>query len=211
MSNRLIAGAADPGPAIEAIDDAALDRIIAAVDLPLVTDRESLRSDLIAAFRSYYILRDFTRGAATRGIEQLLKVRKTVGKLIELLRKDDADNRHIRSLWAPIAKGGSPHILPQMEMLAELLDQVKLETIDYSGSPSENLTGVLLPAVYAYSFGKKAGASSKPDRAEAYGPFIRFAMAVCALDPEIPCKSPNTVWDNLKCRDRRKGAKFLKK
>jgi hypothetical protein len=189
----------------ELLDDAALDRIIAAPTKQLCSNREALRLDLVECLRDYILLEKFGRaGPANRGIDRLKRCRSYASKLVKLLKDDVADDAHIRELWS--AHGGSyPDLLPQHELLLELLDKVSLERAQYDGSPLENLTGGLLPLVFRCHFGRPGVSRSLGGSGEPDGPYIRFAEQFC-IEFGIKCK-PETIVSAMK----RLGANFPKK
>jgi hypothetical protein len=171
-------------------DQNALDRIVAAPGLPLCTDHKSLHADLVECYRAWVLLTDFGRSPAKRGIEGIKRLREWATEGTKLLGSDENDQDYVRELWAN--HGGSyPPLLPQIKRLGDLLEQVKLEAVDYTGSSVENLTGVLLPYVFEYHFRKAPKLSRDANTNTPSGPYIRFARQVC-IEFEIQC-SPETI------------------
>ena len=171
----------------ELFDQNTLDRIVAATGLPLCSDHKSLRADLVEGYRSWCLLSDFGRRSAKRGIERITRLLGWATEGTRLLSADEDDQGYVRELWAN--HGGSyPPLLPQIKRLGHLLEQVKLEAVDYSGSPLENLTGVLLPSVFEYHFGKTPKLSRDHSANTLGGPYVQFAKQVC-VEFGIECSS----------------------
>src|SRR5262245_46035763 len=168
----------------ELLDHHAIDRIVAATNTQLCSDREALWTDLIECYRAWCLLSDFGRSAAKKGIKRLTRLHGWAAEGVRLLKDDD--HGHARELWASHG-GGYPALLPQIERLCELLEMVNLECAEYDGSPLENLLGVLLPDVFRRHFNRSARVSRNPDTGKLNGPYIRFAEQVCA-EFDIRCE-----------------------
>jgi hypothetical protein len=210
MSSRLPADTADPGPFVDFSNDALIDSLIDKAGKPLVKDREAFRLALAETLGEYWARRDVGPKAMNRRVPRFLDLLDTAKRMVGLLEKDDGDVQRVQIVWEEKGKGFPP-LRPQIELLIEILENEKknLQKTEYHRSPRAHLIGKLAE-VYADYFGEHAGASYKDGTKDAYGPFVRFAMAFCRLDPELDC-APNTIRDDLKRRDRRKGAKLLKK
>jgi hypothetical protein len=182
---------ADPSNEQELFDRDSLARIVTATKLPLCSDHKALQSDLVQCYRSWVLLSYFGRRPAKKGIERLMKLKEWAAEGVGLLK----DHAHIDVLWAAHGQG-CPPLLPQMKMLTALLEQMKLGRDEYDGSPLENLSGVLLPAVFKYHFKKEPKLSRDHDDGKAGGPYIRFAEQVC-LQFGINCR-PETIVSAMK-------------
>jgi hypothetical protein len=154
------------------LDQDALHRIVFATGFPLCTDKESLQADLVECYRSWCLLSDFSRSPAKKGIERLARLLGWSTEGARLLKGDEEDQGHVRELWA--SHGGAfPPLLPRIKRLEDLLKQVKLDAVDYKGSPLEILTGVLLPYVFQYHFRRPPKLSRDHNTNEPGGPYIR--------------------------------------
>jgi hypothetical protein len=193
----------DDDGADQLFDQNTVGRIVAATKLPLCSDHQLLRADLVEAYRCWCLLSDFGRGPAKRGIARIRELLEWVTEGARLLNADEDDQGYVRELWAN--QGGSyPPLLPQIKRLRDLLEQVKLEAVDYTGSALENLIGVLLPSVFKYHFGTEPKFSRDAGTHTVMGPYIRFAPQVCT-EFEIECR-PETIASAMR-RHRATGPK----
>jgi hypothetical protein len=157
----------DTAKIVELFDQRALNRIVAITGRPLRTGQEALQSDLVECYRAWVLLSYFGPRPARKHIIRLAKIMRWAADGEKLLR----DDALIARLY--------PSLYPQIKLFVLLLENVSLEHVTHSGSPLQNLTGVLLPAVFKYHFKLPAKISRDPQTHEPGGPYIRFALEIC--------------------------------
>jgi hypothetical protein len=122
------------------LDNLTLDHIIDAVgETPTKPDRDALRRDLLICYGHYCIASGPGRsGFIGRQRTRLNSIQKHAKRLAELLKADDADLRIIRRLW-PISAENPAHLLPQINFLVEMIDNMsgmQAPSGDIAGEPS---------------------------------------------------------------------------
>jgi hypothetical protein len=159
------------------LDEEALDRIINAVGLPVVTDRNMLRFGLLTALGHHAI----AVGPGPQS-KRLGSMRKHAVKLIELLRADEADYALIRAVWPVSPDRQCPHVFTQLVFLVELIDLLTAfearQGQSSASSPLKRLVGEWLAETYERHFGRLPGRSRAEMGGAPYGPYVRFVLAV---------------------------------
>jgi hypothetical protein len=162
-----------------------VDRIVASTcrhdEPPARLDRVALLADLIGCYGRYKKI--ISSGAFKSQSERQSKIRKSIEKIVKLLKEDDADGGVILKM----SQGASSILAMQLLDLASLLEHgLQRKPGEFAiwnkarygliGSALQELVGIRLPAVYEKHFGKPAGSSRDPLGGPPYGPYIRFAL-----------------------------------